>query len=53
MKLFKPLVLALAISTLDFSYRSLRHLNPDVYFFAISFLVFFLITFTLINNQKE
>lgn len=48
MKLFKPLFFALIISILDFSYRLVRHLQPDVYFFAISFLVFFTIFFVLL-----
>ena len=53
MKLFKPLVFALIISSLDISYRLLRRLNPDIWFFAISFTVFFTILFILFNDQKD
>ena len=53
MKFFKPFVIALIISTLDVSYRLLRHLQPDIYFFAISFIVFYIIFFTLFNDQKH
>jgi len=53
MKLFKPFIIALVISSLDYSYRALRHLKPDVWFFAISFTVFFAILYVLFNNQKE
>lgn len=51
MKLFKPFVIALIISTLDVSYRLLRHLQPDIYFFAISFLVFFTIFYVLTEDE--
>jgi predicted PurR-regulated permease PerM len=53
MKFFKPFILALIIATLDYSYRSFRHLNPDIWFFAISFTVFFTIIYALFNYQKE
>ena len=53
MKLFKTLVIAFVISMLDFLYRLFRHLTPDLWFFTISFTVFFTILYILFNNQKE
>jgi len=53
MKYFKPFIFALTTSMLDFSYRVLRHLKPDVWFFAISFMVFLIIFFVVFNSQKE
>lgn len=51
MKLFKPFIIALIISTLDISYRLIRHLKPDIYFFAISFTVFFTIFYVLTDYE--
>ncbi|MFZ3069237.1 MAG: hypothetical protein WA052_02860 [Microgenomates group bacterium] len=53
MKYFKPLIFALTTATLDFFYRVLRHLKVDIWFFAISFMVFLTIFFVVFNNQKE
>ena len=53
MKLIKPFIIALIISTMDISYRLIRHLKPDIWFFAISFTVFFIIFFTLFDDQKD
>jgi len=51
MKFFKPFIFALIISILDVSYRLIRHLQPDIYFFAISFLVFFTIFYVLTDYE--
>jgi hypothetical protein len=53
MKLIKPLIIALIVSSLDFSYRYFRYLQPDIYFFVISFLVFFTLFTVLIDYEES
>lgn len=53
MKLFKPFIIALILSGIDYGYRSARGLRPEIIFFFISFSVFFIIAFTLLSHEEN
>lgn len=53
MKLFKPFIVALVLSGIDYGYRSARGLRPEIIFFFISITVFYIIAFTLLSHEDN
>jgi len=47
MKLIKSVIFSFIIAALIFTYRDLAHFQPDIYFFIITSLVFFIASFFL------